>query len=39
MRPGRRLTPGAEIDLDGGIVGQIVERTAAGGRLIRFSRR
>ena len=38
VRPGRRLAPGAELDLDGGIVGRIVERTAAGGRLIRFSR-
>ena len=37
-RPGRRLAPGAEIDLDGDIVGRIVERTAGGGRLIQFSR-
>ena len=35
---GPRLAPGAEIDLDGGIVGRIVERTAGGGRLIQFSR-
>ena len=38
VRPGRRLTPGAEIDLDGGVVGRIVGRTAAGGRLVQFSR-
>lgn len=37
VRPGRRLTPGTAVDLGGGIVGQIVERTAAGGRVIRFS--
>jgi S-adenosylmethionine:tRNA ribosyltransferase-isomerase len=36
VRPGRRLPPGVLVDLDGGIVGEIGERTAAGGRLIRF---
>ena len=37
-RPGRRLAPGAEIDLDRGIVGRIVDRTVGGGRTILFSR-
>jgi S-adenosylmethionine:tRNA ribosyltransferase-isomerase len=37
VRPGRRLPPGAIVDLDDGLVGTIVDRTAAGGRLIQFS--
>ena len=37
VRPGRRLTPGARVDLDGGVVGEIVDRTEAGGRVVRFS--
>lgn len=38
VRPGRRLEPGSVVDLDQGITGEIVGRTAAGGRLIRFDR-
>ena len=37
VRPGRRLTPGAEVELGDGIVGRVVERTPAGGRLIQFT--
>lgn len=37
VRPGRKLAPGALVDLEDGIVGEIVERTAAGGRLVRFA--
>jgi S-adenosylmethionine:tRNA ribosyltransferase-isomerase len=37
VRPGRKLAPGSLLDLTDGIVGEIVERTAAGGRLVRFS--
>jgi S-adenosylmethionine:tRNA ribosyltransferase-isomerase len=37
VRPGRKLAPGALVDLDQGIVGEVVARTAAGGRLVRFS--
>jgi S-adenosylmethionine:tRNA ribosyltransferase-isomerase len=36
VRPGRRLLPGALVDLDGGIVAEIGERTVAGGRFVRF---
>lgn len=38
VRPGRRLTPGVEVELGNGIVGRIVARTPAGGRLIQFTR-
>jgi S-adenosylmethionine:tRNA ribosyltransferase-isomerase len=37
VRPGRKLAPGALVDLGEGIVGEVVARTAAGGRLVRFS--
>ena len=37
VRPGRKLGPGSLVDLDDGIVGEVVERTAAGGRLLRFA--
>ncbi len=37
VRPGRRLPPGATVDLDGDVLGEILERTPAGGRLIRFA--
>jgi S-adenosylmethionine:tRNA ribosyltransferase-isomerase len=37
VRPGRKLPPGETVALDGGVRGEIVERTAAGGRLVRFS--
>ena len=38
VRPGKRLVPGAVVELgDGAIIGEIVDRTAAGGRLVRFS--
>jgi S-adenosylmethionine:tRNA ribosyltransferase-isomerase len=38
VRPGKRLVPGAVVELgDGSIVGEIVDRTSAGGRLVRFS--
>ena len=37
VRPGRRLEPGSVVDLDRGITGEIVGRTAAGGRLVRFA--
>lgn len=37
VRPGRKLTPGSLVDLGEGIVGEIVGRTAAGGRLVRFA--
>lgn len=37
VRPGRKLGPGSQLDLGSGIVGEVVERTAAGGRTIRFS--
>jgi S-adenosylmethionine:tRNA ribosyltransferase-isomerase len=37
VRPGRRLELGSIVDLDHGITGEIVGRTAAGGRLVRFT--
>jgi S-adenosylmethionine:tRNA ribosyltransferase-isomerase len=36
VKPGRKLGPGSVLDLGDGIVGEVVARTAAGGRLIRF---
>jgi S-adenosylmethionine:tRNA ribosyltransferase-isomerase len=39
VRPGRRLVPGAEVELAGGVVGRIVARTASGGRLVQFASR
>jgi S-adenosylmethionine:tRNA ribosyltransferase-isomerase len=38
VRPGRKLNPGAWVDLGGGISGQIMGRTAAGGRVVQFHR-
>ncbi|MCC7367436.1 MAG: tRNA preQ1(34) S-adenosylmethionine ribosyltransferase-isomerase QueA [Chloroflexi bacterium] len=37
VKPGRKLEPGSVVDLGSGIVGEVVERSAAGGRLIQFS--
>jgi S-adenosylmethionine:tRNA ribosyltransferase-isomerase len=38
VRPGKRLVPGVAIELgDGAIVGEIVDRTPAGGRVVRFT--
>jgi S-adenosylmethionine:tRNA ribosyltransferase-isomerase len=37
VRPGRRLVEGSIVDLADGITGEIVGRTAAGGRLVRFA--
>jgi S-adenosylmethionine:tRNA ribosyltransferase-isomerase len=37
VRPGRKLAPGTAVELTPEIVGQIVARTPAGGRLIRFA--
>lgn len=37
VKPGRKLTPGALVDLDGGIVGEIVGRSASGGRIVQFA--
>jgi S-adenosylmethionine:tRNA ribosyltransferase-isomerase len=38
VKPGRRLNPGALVDLGDGIVGEIVDRTEAGGRIVQFRR-
>jgi len=38
VRPGRKFTPGALVDLGGGIVGEVVDRTEAGGRVVQFRR-
>jgi S-adenosylmethionine:tRNA ribosyltransferase-isomerase len=38
VRPGRKLNPGALVDLGGGIVGEITDRTEAGGRVVQFRR-
>jgi S-adenosylmethionine:tRNA ribosyltransferase-isomerase len=37
VRPGRKLPTGVLLDLGSGLVGEIVERTPAGRRLIRFT--
>lgn len=37
VKPGRKLNLGATVDLDGGLVGEIVGRSAAGGRIVQFS--
>jgi S-adenosylmethionine:tRNA ribosyltransferase-isomerase len=37
VRPGRKLAPGSLLDLDAGITGEIVARSAAGGRIVQFS--
>lgn len=36
VRPGRRLPPGASIELDGGVVVHIESRTDAGARVVRL---
>ncbi len=36
VRPGRKLPPGARVELAADLVATIVERTPAGGRLVRF---
>ncbi|MDI6709747.1 MAG: tRNA preQ1(34) S-adenosylmethionine ribosyltransferase-isomerase QueA [Thermoanaerobacterales bacterium] len=36
-RPGRRLPPGTVAEFAAGLRGEVVARTAAGGRLVRFS--
>jgi S-adenosylmethionine:tRNA ribosyltransferase-isomerase len=38
VKPGRRLNPGALVDLGDGMVGEIVDRTEAGGRIVQFRR-
>jgi len=38
VRPGRKLPPGARVELSDGLVATVVERTPAGGRLVRFER-
>ncbi|MCC6176841.1 MAG: tRNA preQ1(34) S-adenosylmethionine ribosyltransferase-isomerase QueA [Chloroflexi bacterium] len=37
VRPGGKLPPGAVMDLDEGVTAEVVERTASGGRLLRFA--
>jgi len=36
-RPGRRLPPGTVMEFAAGLRGEVTARTAAGGRLVRFS--
>jgi S-adenosylmethionine:tRNA ribosyltransferase-isomerase len=37
VRPGRRLPPGTEVELRGGFSASLGDRTASGGRIVRFS--
>jgi S-adenosylmethionine:tRNA ribosyltransferase-isomerase len=36
VSPGRRVPPGTRLAFDGGLAGEVLDRTAAGGRLVRF---
>jgi S-adenosylmethionine:tRNA ribosyltransferase-isomerase len=37
VRPGRRLPPGTEIELRGGLSASVGDRTTSGGRIVHFS--
>lgn len=37
VRPGRKLDAGSIVDLDGGVVGEVIGRSAAGGRIVQFT--
>jgi S-adenosylmethionine:tRNA ribosyltransferase-isomerase len=37
VKPGRRVQVGARIEFDQGLIGEVVERTDTGGRILRFS--
>lgn len=37
VRPGRRLQPGASLEFSAGLTGEVLSRTAEGGRIVRFT--
>lgn len=37
VHPGRRVPPGTRLLAEGGLVAEVLDRTEAGGRLVRFS--
>lgn len=36
VKPGRKAMPGTRLSFDGRLVGDVLDRTAAGGRIVRF---